>query len=236
MLEDKDGPFLAQIVGIIALIVILLLGIVNGAHAFIPDALSMNVGGHPAKIPPDVVCVLFIILNIVRVWLGLNFLHSDTTFLTSVADLESDNPASAEAKRKYNKWLTRATFVVFTLFPVSVNNSVAEIVSIWALIAVFVAQSILLIALDLVWWRVLITDDIEKAANKFIVIGDLVVLAFTVGLTIFAVRTKLGSPVDPHWESGFFLAISGALVAIFLGELWSQYGTALVARCKEAFR
>lgn len=229
--EDRGGPFLFQLIGVGGLIVILFFSIATSVNDFIEIGLAINSGHHPVRIPPDIVCTLFIVFNILRVWLGLTFLHSDVTFRREVDLLKKRNDPFIQRKELHNRAMTRLSWVVFGLFALAVKEQV-----LWGLVVVFILQSIILVYLDVIWWNILISKDQDRAANKFIMIGDLIVLVFSIGFAFFWLATQSGRPVDPHWESGFFLVTLGALIAVFGGECWSQYFSAFGTRWNEVFR
>lgn len=227
--KDHLGTFLFQIIGMATLVWFLAKSI--DPKGFISVALSPGPVEHPAKISPDGMCIGFIILNIIRVWLGLLFLHSDVTFREQVRLLKEQKDPSIDKKEIWNNHLSVASWIVFASFIAAARSE-----HVWALMFTLVFQSILLVWLDIIWRPVLLHKDAERAANKFIIIGDFIVFGFTTCFVWFLCSARYSEPIDPHWQSAFFILAFGALIAVFIGELWSQYASAFAKRWSEMVR
>lgn len=200
------------------------------------QGLGIDGHTHPASIPPQIVCILFAAVNIVRVWMGITFLHNDRSFRRSVRRIRSKSKADtnriADIEEK-NEYATLALLVVSFILGITIKGS---IVGVWGIVFCFSLESIILLYIDKIWWKILITKDIEKAANKFIVLGDWIVCLFAISFFMFVLTARTSWQMDQHWQSAIIIFLFSTLSVIFGGEIWSQYWLSLRISAKLAFR
>jgi hypothetical protein len=161
-------------------------------------------------------------------------LENDKSFLEAVQAEEARDPDGIKSRhrRHRNIWIM--------LYGSTLAGSVAGgQLGFWGFAIVLSVQSVGLVMSDVNWWKILISgdsDDRERAANKFIFVGDVAVCLFSATLLVVAALRSGGVSISSHAISAIFLFFFGALLAVFIGEFWSQYRTALLARWKSITR
>ena len=168
----------------------------------------------------------FMLLGQLRIWLGVNLIDFDMTVRSALWSLRIKE--KTEKKQATIQLLKGLTFVSIGFFGVQIGAS-----ALGTLLALG-SQVLLLVIYDLLLFRELLYEDIERSANKFILIGDLFAVLFTVLIAV----EYTGWPVSLSDSLFNILAIGvcGGILAVFIGESWAHYFEAVLILINRAFR
>jgi SSS family solute:Na+ symporter len=190
-------------------------------------AILPSIGAAP---PPEMICAIFLFLHGIRFWCGLNFIDSDQSFVAAVAK-QYPVGTPAEAKRKQMDF--RLQLVALSSVGLLAFSGSGWLWYEYGFAAVLLVHAGVLLFFDYMYWQALFHLDEQRQANIFIFVGDLTVVAFALAMGTFTVVIPLffqgGADINMY-ATATLLFLLGSLVAVFAGEIFSQYWAALWAR------
>lgn len=161
------------------------------------------------------------VIHHLRLFFGWQFIDSDASFLNARL---SATPKDRGRKDVYEMILRGLLALSILFFFNRLSDGDLTGVAI-----VFSFQIVLVLAYDILFLRELYRDDREKAANLFILVGDISVFGFVLAIVAIAFF-----PIPDATSSFWIVVLFGAVSSIFIGEILSQYFSAFVLAHREA--
>lgn len=147
----------------------------------------------------------FVILHLVRIHFGLNFISYDESFAKVLANMD-------ETKKK-RKAKIEFTLRIILLFSLQILNFILWRADYSSICIIFLIQGIIIMAYNFNYWEQLFKRDLEYKANYFILIGD---ITFIIAAILLSIESYF-------WFKKMLLVTIGGYISIFIGEFFSQY-------------